>query len=190
MFFSNMTGYILTSLRMIEWHHKWLTFFFEVNSDVFCFGSVVFFWLLHFYFFLQSKMYHCFHCFCFIFELDCSLQGFSYSPGKFETIQKVNRVRASILSPSNDFLTNVCLYVAWHGLKVKKINWTIQNFRNTMNETTNQRRTRKNIFRKTVQNEPINQRYQNRVHWKPRQPLVKKSPKQLSITYKIPLKKR
>ena len=84
MLFLQNDWFVLTSVKMIEWHHKQWTLILEANSDVFCFDSQNFLMTFHIYF-LQSKIHQCFYCFrvtfhdfCFMFELDRLLQGFSH----------------------------------------------------------------------------------------------------------------
>ena len=80
MLFLQNDRFALTSVKMIEWHHKQWILIFEAITDVF-FDSENF--LITSPLFLQSKIHQHFYCFrvifhdfCFIFELHRLLQDF------------------------------------------------------------------------------------------------------------------
>ena len=83
------TGLVLTSVKMIEWHYS---LFFAIKNT----SELSLFWCQFLWIFaLYLKLIVCFKVFLI---------------GKFEKIQEFNRDRALILSPSNSFLTKVCLW--------------------------------------------------------------------------------
>ena len=80
----------------------------KANSNIFCFGCENFFMTSSLLVFFCNQKYICaFIVFASYLSLIVCCKVFLI--GKFGKIRKFNRVRALILSPSNDFLTSVCL---------------------------------------------------------------------------------